>query len=178
MRFLATRIGCCLLLGILTSCGPNLVKMEQVKQTLIKKATVEIPCVRDFHKYWPEYRIDLYSRNFEKGTTDIQVIGVAYDRYEVNLTIAVEVNTKTLAIEASGPPQIVVHEITAISRNEQTEQVTTKYGPTFKITPQAWESIVRAGGSISAAGIAIKTNNPVPGIELVKAPLREELKLK
>jgi len=172
---LARALGFCLLLGMTTSCGPNLVKREQMKQALIKKATAEISCVSEFHKYWPDSRIDLFSRNFQKGTTVIQVSGVAYDRYEVSLTIPTEVDTRTLSIEACGAPQVFVHEITAISRNGQTEQVTYKYGQTFRITPQAWDSIVKAGGAIAAAGIAIKTNDPVPGIELLQASVRAEL---
>src|SRR6185503_1354988 len=87
------------------------------KEELIRKATTDIPCVKEFHTVFPQAIVRVYSNKLKKGTTKIQVEDVVYDRYELTLTIGIEVNPNTLAITSFDVPLIILTEVVSIVGN-------------------------------------------------------------
>lgn len=143
-----------------------------MRKTLIQNAKNQIPCVREFHQIWPTAGIGVYTRQFQKGTTHVQLIDVVYDRYRLTLTIDVEVNPRTLVIKSYDAPLITIVEDTSVLIDAQGGRITESHGTSIHISAQQWRKIVEARGEFSAAGIQLKTNEPVAGISEVKDRVR------
>jgi hypothetical protein len=153
-------------------CGPSLESAEKMEKKLIQNATTQIPCVKEFHQIWPLAGIGVYSHQFQKGTTQIQITDVVHDRYELTLTIGIEVNPRTLTIKSYEAPLITLLEVTSVVSSAQSGQIRVSYGKHFQISPSQWQKIVQANGQFSAAGIPVQTNEPVAGISHVRERAR------
>lgn len=119
---------------------------------------------------FPSAKVGVFSDNFKKGTTSAQIADVVYDRYLITLTVGFEVNPRTLEMISYNPPSITLLENISISGSSDGPHL--KHGENFKISPEQWRVVVEAGGQFSAAGIDVRTNEPVVGIEKLKAYLR------
>jgi hypothetical protein len=155
-----------------TSCGPSPYSLhpDRMNAEIIENAKKDIPAVRDLVRLFPSAGLAVYSDHFKKGTTRLQSVHVIYDRYEMSLTVYFEVNRK-LRVISYGPPSIMLAEIVSIEGSPE-RGLDEKYGRTFRITQDQWERVVEAGGQFSGLGLEIKTNEPVDGIEKVKAYFR------
>lgn len=164
----AARVLSCLLLCFMLSCGLNMVNTEKIRAQLIQDAITNVPSVREFHALYPNAKIEVYSRQFQKGTTVIQMDDLIYDRYLLTLTAHIEVDAKTRHITSWMEPLITLVEILSASGSSN-GPVKSDYGANFKITPAQWQQVVGSRGQFPAAGIAIKTNEPAAGISIMKA---------
>lgn len=159
----------CILAIFLGGCGPS---PERMRKTLIQNAKSQIPCVKEFHQLWPTAGIGVYSRQFQKDTTQVQLTEVIYDRYRLTLTIGMEVNPRTLVIKSYDAPLITLVEDTSVLTDAQSGQIKEFHGTNIHISAQEWRRIVEARGEFCAAGIQLKTNEPVAGISEVKERVR------
>jgi hypothetical protein len=87
-----------LALVVVAGCGPTPERADRMRKTLIQNATTQVPYVKEFHEMWPMGYVDVFSRQFEKGTTEIQATEIVHDRYELTLTVGVEVDPTKLTI--------------------------------------------------------------------------------
>lgn len=161
-----------LALFLVAGCGPTPERAEWMRKTLIQNATTQVPYVREFHEMWPMGGVDVFTRQFEKGTTEVQATEIVHDRYELTLTIGIEVNPTTLTIKSYDVPLITLLEVTSVVANAQSGQIKVKYGNHFQISPNQWRSIVQAKGKFSAAGVQVETNEPVARISEYKERVR------
>ncbi len=103
----------------------------------------------------------------------IQGTEIIHDRYQLTLTIEVKYNPKKNTITSYGTPLIDFIEIISIEGDANSQmRVKYSYENNFKLSPDQWKNVVEAGGQFSAAGIKVKTNEPIVGIEKYQARLR------
>jgi hypothetical protein len=153
------------LCGLFISCGPYSLDPDAARQQLIQEASSNIPCVAQFRSLYPNAKIGVYSRNFQKGTTQVQLDEIAHDRYLLTMTVHVEVNKRSLHITSSATPLITLLEITNVSGSP----LKSAYGVNFNISPSQWSRIVDSHGDFRSAGIDVKTEEPAAGMSLLKA---------
>jgi hypothetical protein len=145
--------------------------MVTIHKQLIQNAITNVPCVGEFHRVCPDAQILLYFDGPRMKSATIQATEIIYDRYEFTLTIKVKVDSSKLVITSFDTPLITLIEDVSVT-GEADGPINIKHGENFKISPDQLQKIVEAGGQFSAAGIALKTNEPVSGIEELKAYLR------
>src|SRR5688572_6183371 len=155
---------CVLLLVLATACGPSLSDSADLHKRLVEKVSTDIPCVREFRVLFPDAKVGVYTKRFKTGTTSSQLTDVVYDRYELTLSCGFEVNPKTLDIISYETPTILLVEISSVEGSVEGPLKTT-YATNYRISQKQWDKIVASGGQFSAAGVDVRTNEPVAGIE-------------
>jgi hypothetical protein len=161
-------------LVLINGCGPSnslLVEMEKLNNELVSKAESDIPAVRELHALFPFAATKLYSERFKKGTSSIQVTDVIFDRYLLTMDVNIEVDRNARSITSYGTPMITLVEVTSFVVLED-GRLKSEYGVNYRISPQQWEKIIKAGGQFSVAGFEVNTNDPVASIEELKKYVR------
>lgn len=175
MMHTAKRIVCLSILSLFTACGPSVTELENAENELIRKATIDIPCLKGYRAMFPTPPILMHSDWYKTGNAIMQAQGVFHDRYLLMLQIRVRVDPKKRMITGFDAPSITLDEVESVSGSAE-GPLKIDHGDSRTISSEQWNKIVASGGLVSAAGIPAKTNEPVAGISKLKVYLRQSPK--
>lgn len=111
---------------------------------------------QEFLRLYPDAYVDSMYSTGQYGTPTTQLRAAFYRRYVLTMqvpTYRTNARPRFSLVEAGSIGQM------ADGRSE------LRYGESWTITPEQWDSLVKAGGDFSSIGIALKTNEPLPGFE-------------
>ena len=123
------------------------------------------PYLKDIKKLFP--RASLNYRYFT--TTDepgFNIETVVNDRYFLAIQVPVTFSADNKSISAYGKPMFYLNEITKAHVEEGRYQGHSS-GENMRFSDKEWNLIARSGGDFSAAGMQVRANDPVAGINLV-----------
>jgi hypothetical protein len=110
----------------------------------------------------------------ETGEPGINVETIVYDRYKFRMTLPAFFEHGNDSISSYGDPVFIINEITEIEPREG-RLGSTSYGEQYGFGKNEWRQIVKSGGDFQTAGIELRQNDPVDGIEYVWGNIKESM---
>jgi len=158
------------LVALIPACHE--IEVNKTRAATLSRALATAPYLVDVKKMFP--RSSLTFRNFTATGGDIIIESVVNDRYYLTIHFPAAFAADNKSVTSYGEPGFQLNEITLVNP-EDGRLHELHYGEQIRFGKDEWKRVVDANGDFMAAGIKLRQNDPVAGIEYVWKSIDEQM---